>query len=545
MSERPVDLRLLPAAVGSWCAAGLGVHAQGAAGPTPALLAVIVVLGMIALALVVVCARRPSAGGVGRGARRAAGSRDELRRSRRPRPRHRRPAPVRDVAGATLVAVAAVTAVLVSCAAHLEARADGPLLEAAEQRATAVVEGVVVGEAAPAPVAWDRERVSAVVLVDQVAARGRTGRAAAEVLVTGDAAWLDVPLGARVSVLGRLAPLDGRRPAVLATGAFEVLAAPGAALGAVARLRSGLRTATASLDGDAAALVPGVAIGDVSRVTPELTQAMRVAGLSHLVAVSGQHVAIVLLAVMALAGAARAPRWLRAVLAGAAVISFALLVGPGASVLRAAVMGGVGALALALGRPSWPLPALGVAVVGLLVADPWAAGSLGFQLSVLATVAIVLLAGPSARAVHERWPPQLRTRPSVGALAVLTVPLAAQSAVAPVLVLVDPVVSPWAVPANVVAAPAVVPATLLGLTATVLEPVWSGGAVMVARVAAYPAAWLGTVARATAGLPGAATPWREGALGALGLAALLAAAWLAGRVLLVPATARASRHGAA
>ncbi len=335
---------------------------------------------------------------------------------------------------------------------------------------------------------------------------------------------------------GRLSPLDGRLPAALAVTGATVLARPGPVDAAVARLRAGLLDATADLPADARGLVPGAAVGDTSRLDPALAEAMRAAGLSHLVAVSGQHVAVVVLAAFALAGLVRAPRAVRALLAASAAVAFAVLVGGGPSVLRAVATGVVGAVAVGLGRRARPVPVLAAVVVGLCVADPWAPGSLGFQLSVVATAAIVLLARPAAIALGGRSERARRLLP------VVTVPLAAQSAVGPVLVLVDPVVSPWAVVANVLAAPAVVPATLLGLGATVLGPAAPAAASALARVAALPAGWIATVARATAGLPGAQTGWAPGPAGAIALAALTGAGWFAARALLARPHVDRDRH---
>ncbi len=307
-----------------------------------------------------------------------------------------------------------------------------------------VLEGVVVGEPRLDPAPWPTSTpVRAVVRVERLTARGRVGAGTGEVLVTGDAAWLAYPAGSRVRAVGRLAPLAGRRPAALSATRVELVAPPSSVGAAVARLRAGLRDATDALPSDARGLVPGAAIGDTSRLPADLEDAMRVAGLSHLVAVSGQHVAVVVLATLWLASVLRAPRWLRAVLALIAAVGFAVLVGGGPSVLRAVATGAVAAVGLGLGRRARPLPALAAVVIGLLVVDPWATGSLGFQLSVVATAAIVLLAAPAAAALGGDRRLARRLLP------VLTVPLAAQSAVGPVLVLVDPVVSWWAVPANV------------------------------------------------------------------------------------------------
>ena len=68
-----------------------------------------------------------------------------------------------------------------------------------------------------------------------------------------------------------------------------------------------------------------------------------------------------------------------------ALVGFVILVRPSPSVLRAAVMGGIGLLALASGRPRAALPALGAAVLGLVLIAPPLAARPGFALSVLAT----------------------------------------------------------------------------------------------------------------------------------------------------------------
>jgi competence protein ComEC len=458
----------------------------------------------------------------GRGRRRAAG-----------------PDPLRGAVGTGVLALGAAAAVLASCVGHLAAREHGSLASAAADRAVVVLEGVVVGEPQLDPAPWPTSTpVRAVVRVERLTVRGRVAVGTGEVLVTGDAAWLAYPAGSRVRAVGRLAPLTGRRPAALSAIRAELVAPPSSVGAAVARLRAGLRDATDALPSDARGLVPGAAIGDTSRLPADLESAMRVAGLSHLVAVSGQHVAVVVLATLWLASVLRAPRWLRAVLALMAAVGFAVLVGAGPSVLRAVATGAVVAVGLGLGRRARPLPALAAVVIGLLVVDPWATGALGFQLSVVATAAIVLLATPAAVALGgDRW---LARR----LLPVLTVPLAAQSAVGPVLVLADPAVSWWAVPANVAVAPAVVPATLAGLVATVLAPVLPGVAVLVGRVAAVPTGWIAVVARTTAALPGASTPWTPGPAGAVGLAALVAAAWLAGRAVLAQARGGGVPRGA-
>jgi len=502
------DLRLVPAACAAWLAAALGVRGSAgwAVAGLGAALGLAVALGGLVLP--------------GRGRRRGA------------------PSTAATALGTLAVALAAAAAVLGSCAVQLAARDRGPVAAAAAQGAVVVVTGVVAEPMAADHVPWrgDPVGVRGAVRVTALTVRGTTLSTRAEVLARGSADQLDHPPGTRVRLTGRLRPQDGRVPAALAVTGATVLAGPGPVDAAVARLRAGLLAATAELPADARGLVPGAAVGDTSRLDPGLADAMRAAGLSHLVAVSGQHVAVVVLAAFGLAGLVRAPRWLRAVLAATCAVAFSVLVGGGPAVLRAVATGVVGAVSVGLGRRARPVPVLAAVVVGLCLADPWATGSLGFQLSVVATAAIVLLARPAAVALGGRSERARRLLP------VATVPLAAQSAVGPVLVLVDPVVTPWAVLANVLAAPAVVPATLLGLGATLLGPAAPGAASALARVAALPAGWIATVARATAGLPGAQTGWAPGPAGAIALAALTGAGWFTARAMLAGPPGDRGRH---
>ena len=99
--------------------------------------------------------------------------------------------------------------------------------------------------------------------------------------------------------------------------------------------------------------------------------------------------------------------------------------------------------------------ALGVAVLVLLLLDPWLALSVGFALSALATAGILFL-GPPFRDALRAWLPRW-------AAEALAVPFAAQLACTPVVAAISGQVSLVAVVANLVVAAVVGPATVLGL----------------------------------------------------------------------------------
>lgn len=408
------------------------------------------------------------------------------------------------------LALACLAAVALSV--HVQNAARAPVTALASAGATAELTGRVASEPEPAPygggVRW-------VLAVDTVDARGAATGASSHVEVTGP-----VPrprYGAHVRVTARLrAGEPGAAEAARATAdrPARELRPPDAFLAATHGMRTALLDVTQDLSPQARGLVPGAAVGDTSRMPPDLDDAMKVTGLTHITAVSGGHFAIVVAALTGLCAALRVPRSGRLLLLGAAAIAFVLLVRPEPSVLRAAWTCAVALLGLALGRPSSGFPALAAAAIALLVVDPWLARSYGYALSCAATAGLVLLAGPLAR----------RLAPWTGAplATALAVPVAAQAACGPVLVLLDPSLPTTSVLANLLAAPALVPATVLGIVATLFAPWAPGVAHAVAWLAGIATGWIAMVARWCAGLPFATLPWPGGVRGALLLGALTA-----------------------
>ncbi|WP_231502549.1 ComEC/Rec2 family competence protein [Blastococcus sp. URHD0036] len=312
-------------------------------------------------------------------------------------------------------------------------------------------------------------------------------------------------------------PADGVVARVSARGPPELLGDPPWAQRAAGSLRAALASsADRTLDPAAAGLLPGLVVGDTTGLDPLLEEDFRRSGLSHLTAVSGANVAIVLSGVLAPLRRRATDRRVQAVVASVALIGFVLLARPTASVLRAAAMGAVSLLALASGRSRAAVPALSGAVVVLLVVDPRLARDAGFALSVAATAAIVLLVPGWSRRLRARgWPRLLADAVAVSAAAGL--------ATAPLVAGLSGLVSLVSLPANLLAAPAVAPATVLGLLAAVVGPVAAPLADCLTWLAGWPVRWLVLVARSAAGLPDAVTGWPAGTTGALLLTGLIAA----------------------
>jgi competence protein ComEC len=318
------------------------------------------------------------------------------------------------------------------------------------------------------------------------------------------------PIGARVAVTGTLREGDVLRgvAARIDTAGVEVLEPPGPLGDMTNAVRGALRTSLEGAPPRAAALVEGLAVGDETGQSPELAEQMRVAGLSHLTAVSGGNTSIVVGAVLLIATLLGLGLLARVAVAAVALGAFVVIVGPQPSVLRASVMGMVALLAVITGTRRTGMHALAFAVVVLLVLSPALATAWGFALSVTATAGLIVFAAP----LVARWGGDSRVRRAlVGALALT---IGAQVATLPLMAAFGDGLSLVAVPANVLAAPAVAPVTVLGLLAAITGTFAAPMAGVLARGAEPFAAWIAWVAGWTASWPAATLPWPGGLTGA-------------------------------
>ncbi|MFJ3100206.1 ComEC/Rec2 family competence protein [Streptomyces sp. NPDC086835] len=431
----------------------------------------------------------------------------------------------------------------------------GPLPGLADRQARVTLELTVTSDPRPtrsktagdpaAPAAWLLNAEATRVTVPGGAVTGT--RTPVLLIVSpgeADTAWQHLLPSTRLRVGGRLVkPLREDDPfaAVLrADGGRPLVVRPPTGLQRTAGdLRAGLREATDGLPPDARALLPGLVVGDTSRIPADLHAAFEATDLTHLLAVSGSNLTIVLILLIGPPGTALlaerrglAPRLgitLRgtALLGGALTLAFVVVCRPEPSVLRAAACGLVTLLAIGTGRRRSLVPALAAAALLLVLYDPWLSRSYGFLLSVLATGALLTI-GP-------RWSEALQRRRVPARLAeALAATAAAQAVCAPVVAVFAARVSLVAIPCNLVAELAVAPATILGFAALATAPVALPVAELLARMAGWPAGWIASVARSGAALPGAQTDWPGGWRGGLLLAGLT--------VVLILVARRLTRH---
>jgi competence protein ComEC len=252
-----------------------------------------------------------------------------------------------------------------------------------------------------------------------------------------------------------------------------------------------------SLPPDRAGLLLGTALGDTSLEPASVDRAFTTAGLTHLTAVSGQNLAVVLAAGLGVAVAFRAGRPTLAVLGTLLIVLFAVLTRWEPSVLRASAMAVLALLGVATGRGPGGRRALCLAVALLLLSNPSLLWSLGFQLSVAATAGVLWLGPIASRALPPRLPGAVRS--AVG------ISLGAQAGATPVLALAFGQVSVAGLAANLVAVPLATAPMLLGVVAAAASAVPPLGAfaVLACRLADPFLAALIAIAERTSTLPAA------------------------------------------
>lgn len=435
-----VDLRLLPVVIALWCGAAVGLHASlgGSLG---------IGVAVLAAGLVVALVRRSP----------------------------------------SVIWVAAGLVGLVIAALRVDAAAPAAVAEAIDHAGAITFVAVIDTE----PQAIERHGFGGLTVEPLLQAR-----ATLVTIDTDDARWhTSLPVTLQWNpdgtshtvgehVRGRSVP----RPADVATrsaywirvqGRLQVERRESRGAWLAGRVREGLARATdAERSGDGAALLPGLVLGDTRAQSAPLVDDLRVSGLSHLTAVSGANLAIVLGAVMWVLRRSRVPaRWRHAILF-TTIAAFVVVVQPQPSVVRAAMMGGISVFAMAGGVRRASTSTLWLAVVLLLLLDPFLAWQWGFVLSVAATAGLMLI-GPRlvAACSDRRWG------------AVLAVTLSAQLATFPVLLAMGRPPTWLSIPANVLCAPLVAPATMSGFLAA-----------LIAALAIIPNAAIGSGALALASL---------------------------------------------
>ncbi|HEX7290509.1 MAG TPA: ComEC/Rec2 family competence protein [Conexibacter sp.] len=325
-----------------------------------------------------------------------------------------------------------------------------------------------------------------------------------------DVAWPPQPTGALMDVRGRLRALGpferhyarrGAHAAISLDTALATGARRSGPSGAIDRIRTRAeRALSTGLPQAQAALLRGMTLGQDEALDARTREQFRISSLAHVLAASGQNVALLL--ALALPLLAAAGIGLRGRLTGALILIaiYVPLAGAGPSIQRAGAMGAATTVAALAGRPASRWYAFLLAAATTLALNPRISGDPGWQLSFAAVAAIALLAPKIRHALTARRVPQALA----DATAMTT---AATLGTAPLLALHFHQLSLVGIPANLLAAPAIAPITWLGMLAAAIGQLNPALAQPLNALNAYLLAYVGAVAQTAASLPHASVDW--------------------------------------
>lgn len=315
---------------------------------------------------------------------------------------------------------------------------------------------------------------------------------------------------------------------------FRRIGAVGKALGPVEVVRAGTPGPLEStrhrlaghirerLGGGAAGIAVALATGDQNGVGEDDAEAMRASGLTHLLSVSGLHIAAVVAFAMLLSLKALAlSEWLAlrfnlvlvsAAIAAAAGIGYTLLTGAQVPTVRSCVAAVLVLLGIALGRDALSIRLVAVGAIAVLLFRPESLAGASFQMSFAAVTAIVAVhSTPWARRLFQRRDEGPFRRAGRALAAIVLTGLAVEAALIPLALFHFHRAGLYGVAANVIAIP---------LTTFVIMPLEAGALLLDAIGLGAPLWWL--------------AGWSIRAL--LGLAHLVASA--PGAVALIPSMPR-------
>lgn len=213
-----------------------------------------------------------------------------------------------------------------------------------------------------------------------------------------------------------------------------------------------------------AGLLSGILFGTKETLSKELYDALVTTGTLHIVALSGMNITIL----SGIVGATLGPFFSKRVaslITIVLIIMFILFVGPSPSVIRAGIMGGISLIAISFGRQYWSFYTLLLAAGSMVLLRPAWITDLSFQLSVLATLGIVLFAtGATGASVKSALWQLIESN--------LRITLAAQVFTVPLIFLQFHRISLVSPLANVLIGWTIVPITVLGLLVAILGWVW-------------------------------------------------------------------------
>ncbi len=409
---------------------------------------------------------------------------------------------------------------------------QGPLAKAGQEHATLSVQARITSD----PVVKGAEtrfvHVSAPVMITKISGKENYRTNTPAELISADQDLISQPVGQTIQVVVKAAP--GRPATKVAArlaikGTIKVVKPPDALATLTNKLRAGLRNAMANSSSGPAGLVPSFVVGDTSHLDENIKDDFKATGLTHLTAVSGTNLTLLLGFVLPLLRLVGVRGWWLHLSAAFCVAIFILVCRGEPSVLRAGVMGIVGLAAI--GRNAGAkrgLRHLGTAVLVLTIIDPWLALSFGFGLSVVACGAILWWA--------SAWQLKLRTWLPGFLAEAIAVPLAAQIATQPIITYLGGEISSVGLLANGLSGPFVGPVTVLGMATTLISLVSPSLALLTGQLAGWFVQPIILIAHFLATLDGARWQWLASPISITALTIFcLLIGWAIGWLLTQPA----------
>ena len=250
-------------------------------------------------------------------------------------------------------------------------------------------------------------------------------------------------------------------------------------------------------------IVSGMVLGDSSRIPEELQGAFRRSGITHVLAISGQHVAVLTAMIYLILRLFAVPTLFRNPTTLALVWLYIFVAGAPPSAIRAGVVATFVLAAPLFGRQLSPLHFMTTMLAFVLAWNPLLVYNPGFQLSVAAVFGILLLRKPLQAFLKStvlrpfEKPPELLSN-------LLAVSLAAQIATAPIIATSFEQVSVIGVLTNLIAVPLSGPILTLGLLGAIAGNVAAPLAYLVNASNGFLVTILAWVAETASALPFAA-----------------------------------------
>lgn len=228
--------------------------------------------------------------------------------------------------------------------------------------------------------------------------------------------------GDRVEVSGKLYPTRGANQASIG---YAEISRVGTSPSAVDTLRRKFAAGTQSaLPEPLASFGLGLLVGQRNTLPADVTQALLMVGLTHIIAVSGYNLTILLEAARRLLG--NHSKLLSTVIALGLIFGFLLIAGTSASIVRAAVISTLGLTAWYYGRTVRPLLLIFLAAALTGWANPvYVWGDISWYLSFLAFFGILVMAPPLTKRLFGKKQPPLLAQIAIESLCaeLMTIPL--------------------------------------------------------------------------------------------------------------------------